>query len=59
MLVKLPAKFVVWIASPEGEFLRDRFVWASWDVEELEGVEEEITRGNLLTMGLKGWRRGV
>lgn len=32
---ELPGSFAVWLASPEARFLHGRFVWASWDVEEL------------------------
>lgn len=58
-VVELSAEFVVWVASPEGEFLKDRFVWVNWDVEELKGMKEEITKDDLLKIGLKGWPRGA
>ncbi|KAL8367201.1 hypothetical protein RB599_010279 [Gaeumannomyces hyphopodioides] len=32
---ELSGSFAVWAASPEARFLHGRFVWASWDVEEL------------------------
>ncbi|KAI1092720.1 NAD(P)-binding protein [Rostrohypoxylon terebratum] len=35
----LPGDFAVWAASPEARFLHGRFVWASWDVEELMNGE--------------------
>lgn len=53
LVVKLPADFVV--TSPEAEFLKDRYVWVNWDVEELKGMKEEILKGDLLKMTLKGW----
>ncbi|KAI1372380.1 NAD(P)-binding protein [Hypoxylon crocopeplum] len=31
--------FAVWAASPEAEFLHGRFVWAAWDVDELQKGE--------------------
>ncbi|KAF2438297.1 NAD(P)-binding protein [Karstenula rhodostoma CBS 690.94] len=31
----LPGAFAVWAASEEAAFVHNRFVWASWDVEEL------------------------
>jgi hypothetical protein len=31
----MAAAFAVWAASKEAAFLHGRFVWASWDVEEL------------------------
>jgi len=55
LVVKLPADFVVWVTSPEAEFLKDRYVWVNWDVEELKGMKEEILKGDLLKMTLKGW----
>lgn len=55
LVVKLPADFVVWVTSPEAEFLKDRYVWVNWDVEELKGMKEEILKGGLLKMTLKGW----
>jgi NAD(P)-dependent dehydrogenase (short-subunit alcohol dehydrogenase family) len=32
----LPAAFSVWLASPEADFLKGRFIWANWDVAELK-----------------------
>ncbi|PKX92380.1 SDR family NAD(P)-dependent oxidoreductase [Aspergillus novofumigatus IBT 16806] len=40
--ISLPADFLVWIASPEAEFLRNKIVFASWDVDELKGRKNEI-----------------
>ncbi|KAJ8124318.1 hypothetical protein O1611_g9324 [Lasiodiplodia mahajangana] len=34
--VDLPGHFAVWATSPEAKFLHGRFVWASWDVEQLK-----------------------
>ncbi|UPL00370.1 hypothetical protein LCI18_011304 [Fusarium solani-melongenae] len=34
--IKLPGDFVVWAASDEADFLHGRFVWANWDVDELQ-----------------------
>ena len=31
----LPGQFAVWLASKEAIFLKGRFVWANWDVQEL------------------------
>jgi hypothetical protein len=35
LIVELPGAFAVWAASKEAEFVHNRIVWASWDVEEL------------------------
>lgn len=43
--ISLPADFLVWIASPEAEFLKNRLVFASWDVEELKSRKKEVLGG--------------
>ncbi|KAL8646439.1 MAG: hypothetical protein Q9226_006857 [Calogaya cf. arnoldii] len=43
--ISLPADFLVWIASPEAEFLKNKMVFSSWDVEELKGRKKEILGG--------------
>ena len=54
--VELSGHFSVWICSPEGEFLKGRFVWAEWDVNEMKAREKEIVEDPmLLTLGLGGW----
>lgn len=35
----LPGAFTVWAASPEARFLHGRFVWSSWDVDEMKHGE--------------------
>lgn len=52
--VELPGHFVVWLASHEGAFLRDKFVWANWDVEELKAQAGEIQSLSLLRVSLNG-----
>ncbi|KAI1624597.1 hypothetical protein EDD37DRAFT_562948 [Exophiala viscosa] len=52
--VHLPAHFLVWIASDEAAFLRNKFVWANWDVEELKARAEEIQTSSLLRVALNG-----
>ncbi|KAI3332200.1 NAD(P)-binding protein [Xylariaceae sp. AK1471] len=37
--IDLPSHFAVWAASPEAKFLHGRFVWAAWDVEQLQSGE--------------------
>jgi hypothetical protein len=54
-IVELPASFVVWIASPEAEFLKGKFVWSNWDVDELKAKREHFAASNDLTLGLIGW----
>jgi hypothetical protein len=54
LTVELPAHFLVWIASDEAAFLRNKFVWANWDVEELKARAEEIRTSSLLRVSLNG-----
>jgi hypothetical protein len=53
----LPAHFQVWLAGPDADFLKGKMVWANWDVEELKAKKDEIVKGHLLEMSLKGWER--
>jgi NAD(P)-dependent dehydrogenase (short-subunit alcohol dehydrogenase family) len=53
--VQLSGQFVVWLASDEADFLRGRFVWANWDVEELVARKQEFEADkDLLKIGLIG-----
>jgi hypothetical protein len=51
----LPGAFCVWLASPESEFLRGRFLFSNWDVVEMKAREQEIMDKDLLVLGLNGW----
>jgi len=54
--IELPANFFVWLASPESEFLRGRFLWANWDVEEMVAKKEELEKDQqLLRIQIGGW----
>ncbi|CAN9325051.1 unnamed protein product [Alternaria alternata] len=53
--IELPASFAVWIVSPEAEFLKGKFVWSNWDVEELKAKKEQLKSSQDLTLGLLGW----
>ncbi|EJD54057.1 NAD(P)-binding protein [Auricularia subglabra TFB-10046 SS5] len=53
--IDLPGNFIVWLASSEGEWLKGRFLWVNWDVEELKAKKEDILSGNKLVTGLLGW----
>ena len=52
--LQLPGQFAVWLASKEAEFLKGRFVWANWDVDELMSRREEIVTKDLLKIGVVG-----
>lgn len=54
--IDLPGAFCVWLsASKDAEFLRGRFVWSNWDVDELIQRKKDIIDRDLLKLGLKGW----
>ncbi|KAB8296412.1 hypothetical protein EYC80_009156 [Monilinia laxa] len=53
--VSLPASFNVWLASPEARFLKGKYVWANWDVDELKAKSKEIEESAQLSIGLVGW----
>lgn len=53
--VQLPGQFAVWLASKEATFLKGRFVWANWDVQELVEIKGRIeSNPELLKVGLIG-----
>jgi hypothetical protein len=54
-LVSLPAGFNVWLASPEARFLKGKFLWSNWDVDELKAQAKDIEAGTQLNIGLVGW----
>ncbi|KAI1317015.1 cellulase signal transduction associated dehydrogenase [Xylariaceae sp. FL0255] len=47
--MSLPADYLVWIVSPEANFLRNKLVFSAWDVDELKSREKEIVGGPLGT----------
>ncbi|OQU93743.1 hypothetical protein CLAIMM_00222, partial [Cladophialophora immunda] len=51
----LPASFAVWACSPEAKFLKNKFVWANWDADEMRAKADEIANSPAFTMGLMGW----
>ncbi|KAL6817401.1 hypothetical protein V8C40DRAFT_268909 [Trichoderma camerunense] len=53
--VNLPAHFAVWLSSSEAAFLDGKYVWASWDVNELKDMTAKIEGTSNLTHGLIGW----
>ncbi|KAL4872389.1 hypothetical protein BDV12DRAFT_162119 [Aspergillus spectabilis] len=53
--VSLPASFNVWLASPEARFLKGKFLYTSWDVDELKARAEEFEKSSELSIGLVGW----
>ncbi|KAK0793032.1 hypothetical protein LTR91_021050 [Friedmanniomyces endolithicus] len=53
--VELPSHFAVWLCSQEAKFLRGKFVWSNWDVEEIIANRVEIESSLLLTANCIGW----
>ncbi|KAF2220375.1 hypothetical protein BDZ85DRAFT_303780 [Elsinoe ampelina] len=52
--VNLPGQFNVWLASPEADFLKGKFVWCNWDVDELKSLSSEIKDSMLMRVTLQG-----
>jgi hypothetical protein len=52
--VDLPAHFLVWLASHEAEFVKGKFVWANWDVDELKARADDIKDSLILKVLLNG-----
>ncbi|KAF5131500.1 hypothetical protein E5D57_007855 [Metarhizium anisopliae] len=46
---------MVWLASPEADLLKGKYIWANWDVIELKERAKEIAESYLFTMKLGGW----
>ena len=53
-IAELPAHFLVWLASPEAYFLKDKFIWVNWDAEELLARADEIQSTKLLNWIAEG-----
>ena len=49
---------MVWLASPEARFLKGKFLWSNWDVEELKARRDELESSTLLSVALGGWPFG-
>lgn len=54
ILAELPGQFCVWLASKEAKFLKNRYVWANWDVDELKSRAQEIESSFLFKIKLDG-----
>ena len=58
IVAELPGNFVVWLASEEAKFLKNRYVWANWDVDELKARKEELEGSPQFRVDLVGWPFG-
>ncbi|KAF1971541.1 NAD(P)-binding protein [Bimuria novae-zelandiae CBS 107.79] len=57
--VSLPADFNVWLASPEARFLKGKFLWTSWDVDELKAQAKEIEETRRFRVEMVGYPFGA
>jgi hypothetical protein len=48
----LAGNLMVWLASPAANFLKGKFIWANWDVDELKERAAEIEGSRLLQLDL-------
>lgn len=46
--VDLAAGTALYLSTPRAGFLAGRFVFSNWDMEQLEGLEDEIVSKDLL-----------
>ncbi|KAJ9145049.1 Short chain dehydrogenase [Pleurostoma richardsiae] len=52
--VELPAHYIVWVSSPEAEFLKGKFSSCNWDVDELKANATRVAEGALFTTAIDG-----
>jgi hypothetical protein len=52
---QLSSHFSVWVSSPEADFLRGKFVWINWDVEELKANSKKIQESDIFTTTIGGY----
>lgn len=55
----LSANFMLWLTSPEADFMKGRFAWVNWDIDELKAKKEEILEKDLLKYTLGGFGYGI
>lgn len=51
LLVSLSSAFTVWLASEEAAFTKGKFLWANWDVTELEAISDRLRDTSYLSIG--------
>lgn len=51
---ELPGGVVLFLTTPEADFLRGRWVSANWKVDELVELQETIVKEHLLVSGILG-----
>ena len=50
----LAGNFYVRLTSPEALFLKSKFLWVNWDVDELMKMKVKILEEGLLDIDMKG-----
>lgn len=53
-VVGLPASYMVWACSAEAAFIKSKFVWVHWDVNELKRALETTEDKQFLTLSING-----
>ena len=51
---ELAANFAVWLCSGKADWAKGRYLSATWDVDELSALKDEIVRDDLLVNRLRG-----
>jgi hypothetical protein len=54
LIADLAGEFVVWAVSPEARFLRNKYLWVNWDVDELKSRRQELERPHQLNIRMSG-----
>lgn len=49
---------MLWLASPEAAFLKGKFLWSNWDVDELKTRAKEIEESQEFNVQVVGWPFG-
>ncbi|KAK1252039.1 hypothetical protein MKX08_003226 [Trichoderma sp. CBMAI-0020] len=49
--ISLSGAFTVWLASEEAAFTKGKFLWANWDVTELEAISDRLRDTSYLSIG--------
>lgn len=53
--IDLSANFILWATTLEADFLKGRFAWVNWDIDELKARRSEILEKDLLKYTLGGF----
>ncbi|KAH7402745.1 hypothetical protein BKA66DRAFT_436145 [Pyrenochaeta sp. MPI-SDFR-AT-0127] len=52
--IELPASYLVWASSAEADFIKGKFVWVHWDVDELKKVIEGTEDKQIFSLAVNG-----